>query len=56
MSNLYLKLLWFLADLVDVEALDLFRNGFGDIEFLYKGKSYRITLTENSKEETTNGN
>ena len=56
MKHLYLKMLWFLSDIVDMQALDLFKNGYGNMEFKYNGKSYRLSIVEENEEETTNGN
>ena len=54
LNHLYLKLLWFLADLADVQALDLYKNGYGTIEFTYRDKKYKLSLYE--QEDETNGN
>lgn len=52
MKDLYMKLLWFLADYAEINGLSLYKGGtYSDIEFKYEGKSYKLSLMENEEEE-----
>ena len=53
MKEVYMKLLWFLADQMDINGLSLYKDGsYSDIEFTHEGKQYQITLRE--EEEKSN--
>ena len=53
MKEIYMKLLWFFADLASIDGLSLYKGGsYSDITFTHEGKQYTITLRE--EEEITN--
>ena len=56
MSDLFLTILDNLKEKISINILEisLYKNGFGTIEFTYRDKKYKLTLSE--QEETTNGN
>jgi hypothetical protein len=51
MKDLYMKLLYFLADKAEINGLSLYKGGsYSDIEFKYEGKQYKISLKDEERE------
>ena len=56
MSDLFLTILDNLKEKISISILEMIlcKNGYGSIEFTYRDKKYKLSLTE--QEEETNGN